>query len=140
MLLAQFLAPRHLTFFSRGFFAIRPRTEDSNIQMINKKKLRICRKCGANGTNFNFFGNFQILLRLGNMKNEILTIILALVLLMAKESEGELTPRPEETLLNVLGRPFAPTNSSNASFECLRDSKIYFDALSNYSVWALQSK
>ncbi|XP_014224477.1 nose resistant to fluoxetine protein 6-like [Trichogramma pretiosum] len=51
-------------------------------------------------------------------------------------SEGVTVPRPEATLLELLSRPFAPTEG--ASQECIRDSKIYFAELRNYNPWALQ--
>ncbi|XP_011498391.1 PREDICTED: nose resistant to fluoxetine protein 6-like [Ceratosolen solmsi marchali] len=44
--------------------------------------------------------------------------------------------RPENILLDLLARPFAPTEG--ASNECIRDSKIYFAELRKYNPWALQ--
>jgi len=46
--------------------------------------------------------------------------------------------RPEIILADVLTKPFVPREL--ASSECIRDGKIYLEALENYTPWALQSK
>jgi hypothetical protein len=59
--------------------------------------------------------------------------------MVAWEDVGFVTAisRPENILLDLLARPFAPVEG--ASDECIRDSKIYFAELRKYNPWALQS-
>lgn len=58
-----------------------------------------------------------------------------MVLLVAMRVDGT---RPEIVLAEVLTRPFVPREF--ASSECIRDGKIYLQALEIYAPWALQSK
>ncbi|XP_070165410.1 nose resistant to fluoxetine protein 6 isoform X1 [Polyergus mexicanus] len=59
--------------------------------------------------------------------------ILFLCLQTLAEVSGK---RPEAILAEVLAKPFAPREF--ASLECIRDSRIYLEALEKYTPWALQ--
>lgn len=48
--------------------------------------------------------------------------------------------RPETILKEVFMKPFMPSRQETASLECIRDSKIYLEALQKYTPWALQSE
>lgn len=61
------------------------------------------------------------------------------ILFLSLHTVGEVSgKRPEAILMEVLAKPFVPREF--ASLECIRDSKIYLEALEKYTPWALQSE
>lgn len=67
-----------------------------------------------------------------------LIVAALLSLVIASEDTAGSVTRPEIILLELLSKPFAPTEA--ASEQCIKDSKIYFSELRKYNPWALQSK
>ncbi|KAG7204427.1 hypothetical protein KM043_004866 [Ampulex compressa] len=61
---------------------------------------------------------------------------LPLLLLLGSIAAGIRADRPETVLLNLLAKPFVPTEW--ASERCLRDSAIYLQELESYAPWAIQ--